>query len=189
MPVLESPEVIVTEHISGLTKYHQDVIDHVSGLDGDIVEETDLLGHLGLNPFFSSAHLYQSPGSSYGNPIISLRIQLSEAWNNMASVLADAAEHGIPVKEEINPLNQYSEHQSSTLVVSGAQNILAFGERLRTSFEVSARDDGAVYYRPVLHPALLGIIMDDVEAAVEKSKLTDPNSFHHAAYSKYDWRL
>ncbi len=182
MPVLETPEVIIEERLSGFTTYYQVPLSELP--DMDLMEEaTDSSGHLGLNPVINNASLMILPVQGAGNSDVTLKLSLRESWAGKDHILEEIANLNLPLYPE--PRSSWST-KDDVLVLQGAKEILQLGDYLRDKFEKSTRDDKAVYFRPIIHPALLGTIMDAVEQAIVPK--TNDSSWHRA-FLEYGWRL
>lgn len=185
MPVLKTPEVIHEPRLSGLITYFQKPRTELP--DMELMEEaTDFSGHLGFNPVINYATVNIPPFERINPDDITLRLTLSEAWRGKDHIFAEITQLDISIRPDTpSPWAGKSE----TYVVNGGEKILRLGDYLREKFEKSTRDDGAVYFRPIIHPALLGTIMDDVEQAIAtKTKFSSGEHPWKQAFLDYGWR-
>lgn len=180
MPMLKSPDVTVSDRSADLRFYSQEPLD-VSGYDmGEMV----LLGNLGMNPLCNKMSLYHLDVHAR-SPLVRMTLHLRDQWHGQEEFIAEMKDKNIPVVQEANPFDK----QSESLSVTGhEEDIFAFGESLRNKFARSALEVDELY-RPVIHPELLGTVLDDVAELVEAHANKKPSSYHTGAYTRltHDW--
>lgn len=150
------------------------------------VEETAILSPYGLDTICSTMTLYHPPFTTNGEPHVEARLQLSdEAWPEKDQFVADMKDKfGVDVIEKDHP---YKVGGPKTLCVTGLENILRFGRALRSSYaEVHLEVDDLP--RPVIHPEVVGQLLDKVASIGENSNPHTQNGFHAGAYRPHDWQ-
>lgn len=177
MPVLESPEVIVDQKISGLTIFRQQATRvEQDNTDVGINDRT------GLNVISTAIELYQV--TPQNDPATSLRmiIRLDEAWSGAnAFVKSMKDEHGVTVALSTNPFDT----ARTTLSVTGIKDIEKLTEVFRTTQFVS-HHDGADIHRQMVNPALLGEALDKAELVVAAHKNRKTSDWGKA-FLGYGW--
>src|SRR5690606_23434731 len=98
-------------------------------------------------------------------------------------IFDEIAQMNLPLHQE--PRTEWSV-KGDVFSLKGAKEIMQLGNYLRDKFEKSVREDGAVYFRPIFHPALLGTIMDAVEHATKPQ--TQTQKAWQQAFAEYGWR-
>lgn len=177
MPILESPEVYRTSFSSGLEIFEQKLA--IAPASGEYDTDIGLTGPLGMNPICNTILLHDH---QLGPDCLTMTINLREMWAGKNGLIETMASDGIQVTEHTGAWGD----TSIKLSVQKARNILALGDRLRTTFGKSSHE-GADIYRPLLHPALLGEVMDHVAQTSRKSPVTELKGWG-AHMANYGWR-
>jgi len=175
--MLQSPEVIIHGDEHGDTYiYEQKPLD-LGGYDpGEMV----LLGNLGLNPVCSSIIFHNMPVVSH-ELVVKVSIRLTDHWNEKEDFVQEMKDRGVTVAVVPHPYTR----DVTSLDVVGIQNIFAVGEALRDRFTWSKLSVDELY-RPIIHPELLGVMLDELADFAGK-KLPVEGVFHRGAYRGHDW--
>lgn len=179
MPVLESPEVIITPTASGLISASQKVRTDLTkaGYETDV----GLNDPSGLNVLCTSVQIYNPPVSGDCRNTVRLSLFLSEAWPQKDEFLSRMQnEHKIPVREEAMAWGSPLTH----ITVSGQDNIREFGKHLRVSFAETAHEDATIS-RQIVNAALLGTAIDAMDEVVAKSQ--QPKESLGVTWATMDW--
>lgn len=166
--------------------YTQNLISTIGGdVEGFGVEETAILSPYGLDTLCNTMSLYHPPFTTSGEAHLKASLHLPEEWAEQATFLADMREkYGVDVLVENHPYKP----AEKILSVTGLENILHFGQELRSSYaEVHLEVDDVP--RPIIHPEIIGQLMDDAVHYAEHSQAFAPNAFLSNAYKPHDWQI
>lgn len=165
--------------------YTQNLISTIgSDVEGFDVEEDAILSPYGLDTLCNTMSLYHPPFTTAGEAHLKASLHLPVAWDEQANFVAEMKDkYNVDVVQERHPYKP----NETILSVTGLQNILYFGQELRQSYaEVHLEVDDIP--RPIIHPEIIGELMDDAVHYAEHSQAFAPNEFHAAAYKPHDWQ-
>lgn len=149
------------------------------------VEETAILSPYGLDTICETMSLYHPPFLTGGEPHAVAHLYLQDnSWADKDAFIAAMGEQlDIKVQEERHPYKA----GAVILYVSGLKNILKFGQELRKTYaEVHLEVDDL--RRPLVHPEVVGELLDKVAEIAQSSPARTPHPFHANAYRPHDWQ-
>jgi hypothetical protein len=180
MSKLKVAAASVTGDGSDIKIYRQKNIS-TTGFD---VEEGAILSPYGLDTICDTLTLYHPPFRTNGEAHLRASLTAPKSWTGKDQFIQTMHDdYGVTVKEE----NHAYKPNEIILSVVGLDNILAFGQALRATYteEHLEVDDMP---RPVIHPELVGELMDDAVHYAEHSPALKQNEFTRSAYRPHDWQ-